>query len=325
MRTRLTAIFLSALLGVGVLSAPISASAAELATVTVQLSTPSGAKLEVANVFVRVSNAVPGSTFINSGLTNASGRVNLVVPGDVLTRVLTFPSLKYLPSEEVIVWAPAGAKVMAKVVLAKAATVSGAVKNKAGRAIPNAIVRAVNADGVTAGESTTSARGKYKIKGLPSGTYRIQFNSRSAGVGVTSPTKQYVWSYWKGSHWDSADLLKVKQQTAKSAASAKTGINGVLRKGQKLFVYTENLMILNTHVIGRNPAETFVTSLTDTRLAKGTYQIQISVPNGESVGQVFYMGDNITPGFDQNAAVPIVFTGTEPLSIYFGYLNPPVW
>jgi protocatechuate 3,4-dioxygenase beta subunit len=214
-----------------------------------------------------VRNLAPGPYYL---LFGACGGANIA------TQVYAAPG----QSQPALVSAPAGVTTNgADIVEPTGATISGVIRNAAGRPVPEACVEAVPSTStvlsqLTAAETESSSSGKYAITGLATGSYKVEFTA--------CVLRQYAASWYGGaSFFASAKTVIVKDGHVTS------GINGVLRPGQTITGRVTNGMtgkaLKGTCVVAYdpqgNPVSFGITGGADggyavPSLAPGTYSLQ---------------------------------------------------
>jgi hypothetical protein len=205
------------------------------------------------------------------------------------------------------------------------AVVTGHVTDPSGASVPGVIVSACDHQGFCGYNTTTDAAGNYRMVGLFSDTYRIQFNRRSdAGSAVQS---NYVWNYWKGAtSWAKSAAFTLKQQGAKTAYTTKTAVNDALLVGHTMTVSTAfktptdyagaTLLFFPIH---HGQADLITTKLNDegtsgiARLAPNTYLVEIFTPNADW----WWTGNGKHVTHDPSHAKPLGFDGTQNIRILF--------
>ena len=215
----------------GVGAAGAARPAAATGKVVVQLVGPAKAALARPGVSVTIAN--PSFTFSQDKTTSAAGRVRYTVPAGVALSVRAAEP-GYVTSARTRVTVRPGQTVTVRVVLAKGASIAGTVYSPGPRPLAGSTVTALTASGDTVASTVTAANGRYKLRGLVSGAYRIQFNSRVEAPPRPAVLAAYVWNYWKAASWASSTPVEVHQQAATKPATARSGVDSVVAVGASI-------------------------------------------------------------------------------------------
>jgi hypothetical protein len=343
LKRALTLATISALAVAGAVIPTATASAATTSALTVRLVAPSGsaigAKLDsTASINVEATNPdgvddfneyyaaaedptdYPDSTWLGA---LHGGTATFDVPQGDEADISTSGGPEYLATynPRKIGGGPVGISVKT----IHGAVVTGHVTDPAGVSMPGVIVTAFDHQGFRATAATTDAAGNYRIVGLFSDTYRIQFNTRSdAGSAVQS---NYVWNYWKGAtSWAKSTAFSLKQQGATTPYTTKTAVNDALLVGHTMTVSTAfktptdyagaTVLFFPIH---HGQADLVTTKLNAdgtssiARLAPNTYNVEIFTPNNNW----YWTGNGKHVTANREKAKLIGFDGTQNIRILF--------
>jgi hypothetical protein len=225
----------------------------------------------------------------------------------------------------------AGDTVVVAVTIARGASISGTLKTSTGSVLKDAQVAAIGESGTIVKTDATNSRGQYSLAGLPTGDYRIQFNSRSSGTG-NAATMKYIWSYYKSKpHLAGSNVLVVHQQAPGVTASVKTGVSGSVKAGHSLVVasslpgdtsYNEVQIVSEAAPDAESFSSWLNAAGTSTRviLAPGSYKVSMAGAYDPVTGDFpiyWYTGPGTAPSTDETQAVAYTFTGTTSKTITF--------
>lgn len=293
-------------------SAPVHATSAttdEVAapgTLKVQLVTPTGSPWKRKNVHLidHFNSAAPYYQIVT---TNSSGLATFTgVPSTEPIRIQAmtwYAEFAYTSTTMENIFVPAGGTATVDLVIAKGATISGRVKTAHG-VLKNAQVVAVDSSGAATQAGTTNSHGQYRIIGLKTGTYAIQFNGRSWADSKLAVVATYGWNYLGGTSLTLANshTVSVRQQGAKTKPTATTNINGRVAAGPRVIFALADAApggqlniekIVNGNVVS---AETVYSPIyapgtrNGVRLNAGDYRITVQYREGSDLIQYFYTG-----------------------------------
>lgn len=238
---RRISLFLVALLAVGGLAvAPVTtanaAGGTTKGTVKVQLQTPKAKDFKAKNFVIIANNSK--KKVVGRDRTNSHGLAEFdLAPGKYTFTVATYlTKYEYARNTSTVIGISRGQVKTIGIKVYKGAVVTGKVMTPTGFALKGATVAAVTAKGEVLGMTTSDKKGKYRLAGLPTGKYAIEFNYRSYDDGKNKAALNYAWSFYKGTTAANAKKIKVYQQNKYAAATKTTGISGPVRKGSTVLV-----------------------------------------------------------------------------------------
>jgi len=238
---RRLSLFLVTVLAVGGLAvAPaVTADAAggtTKGTVKVQLQTPKAKDFLAKNFVILANNSK--KKVVGQEKTNSHGLATFkLTPGKYTFTVATYlTKYEYARTTSTVIGISRGQVKTIGIKTYKGAVVTGKVMTPTGFALKGATVAAVTRKGVILGSTTSDKHGKYRLAGLPTGSYAIQFNERTYDDGKNKAAKNYAWAYYKGTSLADAKYIKVYQQNKYAAATKTTGISGPVKKGWTISV-----------------------------------------------------------------------------------------
>jgi hypothetical protein len=324
-KTRTVAAAVLVALALSVVVVPSDAFAAETGTLTVQLVTPSGAADAVSGIGITERYPHDGTyTDEADGTTNGGGAVTFDgVPAGVKLQVILAPETSALAFETksgVVV--KSGHTLVYKLVADIGATVSGTLLRPGGSALPGAVVALLDSHGQPQHYAVTASNGAYSFTNLPSGTYRVQFNSRKLAP-FDSAALAESWGYWKNTaSWSKAKSIKVSQQSKTKHATNLTGINGSVPTGTALtgsVKISGNYDLSEVRVDGKNTADSYLAEVNaagngfSTLVNPGKYRIGITGAVDPVVGAApiyWYRSDSTGPTLDESKATWITVGDT---------------
>jgi hypothetical protein len=248
MRTRKFALAAAvAAIVAGGVALPAPAFASGTGTITIELVSPSGNARELSGVMVILGE---GTVWSADALTDSTGRATFTgVPDDVhitATVAAQGPTANYVLATKSKLEVKSGKTLTEKVPFDLGATITGTV-TAGGTPLSDVDVELLSSSGNAAEQTetrtffdiATNSSGVYSIAGIPTGSYRVQFNSpkwdslsNNLSVGATTDS----WSFWHGfdtastTSWTSATPISVKQEGS-HAASDETTVNGTVTAG----------------------------------------------------------------------------------------------
>jgi hypothetical protein len=294
MKTQILAGAAAVALVAAVVAIPASpAFASGTGTIVVQAETPTGAALHVSGLYIEGFDSPTAAVHYDAQpQTNSQGVVAFLnVPSNTNMTIELDLQKPYLKKVKTDVKVSSGQSLSLGIKATKGASVSGTVTILSGAAdLNDGKVALLNSSGGVVASSTTDSNGTYTIDPVPSGSYRVQFNSRSNNFD-SAAALSYAWGYWNGAtkattqNWSSANTITVKQQGS-HAASVTTGINGNAASGAPVnsaITYWSTPSSRAGHevtFIGSHPADSFTTVLGSngqigTNVVPGKYRIGI--------------------------------------------------
>ena len=330
MKLTLGRVLLGFALVLGLVAAPaVVAEAAASTTVSIQLATTAGKAWPVAGVIVEASSG----KYYRQVETNSKGIATFTrVPGTakITVKSLTYYSIYPYASTKKTFWPWKGHKKTVSLVVPLGAAVSGTVLTPTGPLVGGQVA-AVSKTGAVMQTAVTNADGKYRLRGLATGTYAIQFNSRSWADSKNPLVADAAWSYWgvTGATWETAKKITVHQQGRKTGASVKSSVNGVVAAGSALTMGLADpssggqLNIERFAGTKRIAAESVYSPLyapgtSDVvRLIPGTYRLGVQYPTADGFALYYYTGNGIALSADPADAV-LVAVGRVGTSITLG-------
>ncbi len=306
------------------LTIPTAAFAAGTSTVVVQLVQPSGKPLDVAGRAVDLYAAHSGgAVYSRNQETDSTGKATFTdAPVGISLDAEANSDSGYLNHIKTGVKAATGKTVTVKVTSTKGAAISGTVtEGVTTTPLPGGDVVLLNSSGRQQAAAPINASGQFTFVSVASGSYRVQYNSRKYDSSSDS-ARQFSWSYWNGSAsstlaWASAKILKVHQQTASSAASVVSGLDGKVYAGNSLSATVSYWAPESSHAgtpvefVGAHAADSFVTTLDSagdldtTPLNPGKYRIAIVGDHDPIFGVTpiyWYVTDTSGPTTNQSKA-----------------------
>ncbi len=240
MKRRLSLLLVAALAIGGLAVAPAGTAGAaggtKVGTIKVRLTTPSNGNF-LHKGFVVTASGMTHNVY-KEAKTNSLGVAALrVPPGKYTITVATYRSdYRYAVVHQDYIAISRGQVKTIGMKMYIGAKVSGKVLTPTGFALTGASVAAVTKKGVVMGLTTSDKHGVYRLAGLPTGSYAIEFNQRSYDDGTSKVIANYAWSYYKGSSLATAHYIRVYQQNKYASATTTTGISGPVTKGTTLAV-----------------------------------------------------------------------------------------
>jgi hypothetical protein len=260
MKRRLS-VLLVAMLAIGGATLPVAAADASTTkgTLHIQLTTPAGDDV-ASKGFVVTASGMTKNVY-KEATTNAKGIATLKVPAGKYTITVATYRTKYeyaVSTKDYIAIARGQVKTIG-MKLAKGAVITGKVTKTNGKALKGAIVVATTNTGIRYASATTDAKGKYVLRGLPTGKYVILFNEHQWADPKNAVVDNYGSKFYKGDTLASAKRVTVYAQNRYTGSTKTTGISGRVGSGTKL---TVNL---------KDPSKDKGTLLVDRVSAKGAY------------------------------------------------------
>jgi hypothetical protein len=190
----------------------VPAAAAEASTtsgvIKVQLTDPRGADWQRGGIIVAVSGV--NRNVYREATTNGHGVATFSLPqGKYRFTAEPYRTPKYYQyavSQTGVIGLSRGQTKTIGAHVALGAVVKGRVTTPTGAALRGAWVAVTKPDGVIYGFSKTDAHGRYVIRGLASGKYRVIFNWHHTNSAVE---RKYSWSFWRGPSFDTATRIQV--------------------------------------------------------------------------------------------------------------------
>lgn len=326
-RLSLALVVLLAIGGVTVPAVAAEAAGTTKGTVKVQLLTPKGKDFLSKGFYISAAG-VKHKNVTDSAKTNAHGVATFkIAPGTYKFTVQTYKSkYQYAVVTSTTIGISRGQVKTIGVKMYLGAVVTGKVMTPTGFALKGATVAAVNAKGVIVGSTTTDSKGKYKLRGLPTGKYAILFNERSYVDGKNKAAAKYGWRFYKGTSLAAAKKLTVYQQNRFTGATKTTGISGPVAKAGTLSVTltdknssTGRLLVDHLSAAGAYLQSGSVYA----PFKNGTSASLKVIPGKYRLGVVYagvsyyYMGDYQTLTTDPTKAW-ITYMNQYPLTVAFG-------
>ncbi len=302
-----------ALAGAGILIPAASASASPLISVTITLVHPNGvvvgSSLDATGSIELVAfnsngdvdfdhyyEATSDPDFYPDGtrvgpLVNGTATFSVAAGDDV--EASTFGGPDYLDTYDD--YGTSNSSFSATVKTIKGASFSGHVVTPGHSSLQGAVVSAIGQGGSVWGSATTDSLGNYTIRGLITGKYKLQYNSRTSGFSSIGAVANYDYNYWNNKKsWGGGSWVNVTQQTKTKSASVKTGYNDTVLVGHTLTVHVtlgstpNEYGEANIAFFGKHNADTSTGYLNSTgtvgfsKLAKDEYKINIFDDNGHN-------------------------------------------
>lgn len=227
MKSRLLAAVaaLALVAGVSLVSAA-PASATATGTLRVQVQTVTGANWNHKGMYISAQNM--RTTFETEARTDAAGVATLKVPSGKYT--ITVESYKtdytYAISSQDYIQIARGQTKTIGMKVALGGRVAGTLTLPDGKPLKNARV-AVTKDGqVINGFTTTDKRGRFMIRGLQSGKYKVIFNQRTWNNPKNVAIQTYGWTYWKGVTLGTSRPVRVYQANRFTGPTTVRHVNG---------------------------------------------------------------------------------------------------
>ena len=199
-----------------------------------------------------------------------------------------------------------------------AAAISGTV-TRSGSPVTGAAVALV-AGGKVWDFTDTDSQGKYQLY-VPSGTYRLEFNSH---VGNPAETLDWAWSYWKSAaSWSKAKTITVTQETKTRAETQLGNIDGTVIRAGYILADVDLTGVTGSNevdIVSSHPTENFSTQLLSggggfaAWLAPGTYKIGIWGPFDHVLKTqtiYWYRGEGKGPTASESLATWVTVGTTE--------------
>jgi Carboxypeptidase regulatory-like domain len=338
-RKALIAAAASVALVAAALALPAPAFAAGTGSLTVQLASTKDEALKLGNesiyLYYKHDDGYPYAHTLETG---TFGNVTFSgVPSGVDLTIKTFANSQgYVATTVHDVKIAANVTTSKTVEIALGATVSGQVKAPNSQGLYEAWVAVLDSDNHVVESAETDTSGNYEITTIPTGTYRVQFNSRRANP---SPGNlEYGWSYWKNStSFTGSKTISVKQQTSSKSATELENITGTVPQGSLLTVSVqltgENSGDFDGALIdfvGTHGADSFEQNINstgtsfETYLDPGKYRIGIFGPLNPVLAQYplyWYVGDTDGPTQSESHATWVTI-GSTSKTITFVNANP---
>jgi hypothetical protein len=276
-------------------------------TIRVQLTTPSGADFH-SKGFV-VSATGQNVKAADTEKTNSRGVATFKVkPGKYTFVVETYLSkYQYAVSTQKNIKIVRGQTKTIGMKMLKGGVVSGKVKKPNGKALAKAVVAAVNKKGVIVGSTTTDKHGKYILRGLPTGSYAIEFNQRSWHDPKNKATKNYGWDYYGGPSFASAKKIKVYAENRYADETWTKGVSGVVHSG------------ITLHVELTQPGSRSTRLLVDRISSTGDY-----MQDGSVYGQ-FTNGRSLTLKVEPGRyRLGVAYSNKKVNTFYYSYYGGPI-
>jgi hypothetical protein len=327
MKLTYAALFVAATLGLALVGAVGAADAiTPTGTVTVQLTSPNGKALAVSGTTVILARAL---SYADHEGTNSSGVATFTnVPSNVKLTAKLEPTNTRISVTKTGIEVHAGKTVTVKIHDAVGGSIAGTLTRPGGVAFTTAVVVALDTSGRVVSYTTTDSAGAYTLVPLPSGTYRVEFNSRLEGIDTDNSS--FGWSYWGGAtSWSHAKTLKVHQQSATKAATSWTAVNGSVAVGSTLAAavnFPSGFDYAKFVVDATHAGDSFDDQLN----ASGTDWIEYMNPGSYRLGIVgaknaitgvtptyWFTGETTAPTTNESDAKVIVFTGTANVTVHF--------
>jgi Carboxypeptidase regulatory-like domain len=312
---------LSLAVAVAIPAAP--AFAAGTGTLVVELVTPWGAPIDVSGLAIYTYDTVGSPVFFaQESESNASGVITVpdVPAGKINTEAPPQNGYAFVQKNGLRI--AAGKTLTIKLVLAKGGIIKGLVTNGlTSEALEGANVEVLDSSGNEVSYGVTNGDGSYSVDSLPTGKYRVQFNSKKEPV--TGDTAQTLsWSYWRGTRktsttsWTSAETISVKQQGARSAPQTVSNIDGSVLAGDTVDGTVSYWSPEASHAgqevtfIGKHNGDSFTTVLGDdgnlsVPVNPGEYRIAIqgdADPIDGDAPNYWYVSDTTGPSDDESDA-----------------------
>ncbi len=282
----------------------------------------------IANVNVSAYDAVTNSYVSGSGATSSTGTYTIQGLSSGNYKVLFTPLSSYIPQwfnnqssitagDTVTVTAGATTPLV-NATLALAGKISGTVVSSAGSGMSGITVYAFNEDSnLQITSVVTSSTGTYTLSGLPTGNYKVRFNS-------TNSANNYV-TVWN----NSKPSIATADSIAVVAGITTVGVNATLAIGGSISGQLTDVSagVTNINVNAYNLFdESVATAVTDTNgnytikgLPNGSYKLRFQeLPNSSSysaIGYVIqmYTNPNINAVYmSQGTLIPV--TATTPVT-----------
>ena len=298
---------------------------------TVFLVTPNKVKLSLPDIPVYLVDS--GGYEAGSGRTSSAGRITFsrVPAGTYSVRAWPPPGV-YLGHLRTKVIVTAGQHEFVVAVMRHGATIEGRAQTASGADLSNALVVARGRSTATIVTTTTDNVGNYRLVGLPTDSYSIQFNARPDGVPVPiHPLMSYDWSFW-GDEPAQPGLLHriwVTEERGPVAESRITGVDGTVHEGVTLSAIvrpqgTTNFKNATVYVYGEGWGASFRTQVDKygggfgTVLVAGNYRFMMVgiSPTGKEI-EYWYTGESTPPSQKASDASTVRFAGTAPRTITF--------
>ena len=302
-------------------SAPAPQAAAK-ASIIVQLVSPTKKPLALDGAYVSI--ATPDFEFVQGRSTNDSGRARFSVPAGVALDI-DANKAGYVTGTRHIGDATAGATTVLRVVLPKGASIAGTVRTAAGVVLKGSTVTVFKTNGQWVDSAVSSTKGAYRISGLASGRYRVQFNSRVDDPPRPVVITNYAWNYWKAASWGTANAVVLTQQTSSAAATARKAVNGAVPRGSSIRGEVSIPGLAGGADVGLEPPN-FVDraigrlnsagTAFSLKAVKGKYRVYVW-GDDETDDMWWYTGDTTPPSRDEDDAKLVSFSGTADLTLRF--------
>jgi len=182
-----------------------------------------GSSAGIAGVLVSVYDAGSGA-LLRSTLSDALGRYSVAnLPagsykigyhGEAQGYLSQYSSNEASRSAADPVQVASGNVAAPAAVLQGGASISGAVTSQAGSGIAGVLVIAYHAESSFSASSVTGSDGSYQLRGLPAGSYQVNFNAGSTG---------YVGQWWRN-----ASSMPASESVALGAGGAAAAVSAVL-------------------------------------------------------------------------------------------------
>lgn len=284
-----------------------AAVAAPTGKLTVQVTTAKGAAWKIAGIVVAMRSSV--APYYSTAVTNRLGLasfpkapagVKISVQAETWRNHATYTR----PTKSNIV-VTAGHLVAVKLPVVLGGTISGKATTPDG-AFKYGQVVAVDSAGASYA-ATTDGKGNYTIRGIPTGSYVVQFNSHNWADSKVAIIANYTWSYFGPAHatYQSAKRITVHMAGATTKPSATKKINGVVPRGALVTVSLASAALggqLNIEKIYRGAsvaAETMYSPVyapgnrDQIRMTAGTYRLTVQYrASSGATTQYFYTGAN---------------------------------
>ncbi|WP_213814404.1 carboxypeptidase regulatory-like domain-containing protein [Glaciihabitans sp. dw_435] len=303
-----------------------AAAATPTGKLTVQVTNAKGGVWKIAGVVVSLRSSV--APFYSTAVTNKLGLasfpkapagVKISVQAETWRNLTTYTR----PTKSNIV-VPVGKLVAVALPVVLGGTVSGKVSTPDG-AFRYGQVVAVDPAGATY-SATTDGKGNYTIRGIPTGTYVVQFNNHNWADSHVSNSLSYAWSYFGPAHatFQTAKRIVVHMAGATTKQSTVTKINGVVARGALVTFALATparggQLNIEKIVSGAAlPAETIYSPMypagtsNPVRLTGGTYRLAVQYRDSSgATAQYFYTGSGKPLTTDRTKAVLVSVGGSN--------------
>jgi hypothetical protein len=337
-KSRILAIAAAAALGLAALIVPAApAFAAGTGTLVVHLVTPAGQAIHTASLAIYTYNADGSAiSFAQESESNSLGVITVpeVPAGKVNTEAPQQDGYAFVQKNGLRI--ASGKTTTINLVLAKGGIIRGRVTIQSTTAgLSDANVEVLNSKGDEVAYAITEGDGSYSVDQLPTGTYRVQFNSKKEPV-QGDRAAGLSWSYWNGAtktstlSWTSANTVSVKAQGSRSAPQTISNINGTVQQGTAVVLRNSLWSPASSHAgqevqfVGKHNGDSFTATLADdgdltTYVNPGQYRVAIEGdvdPIDEVAPWYWYVSDTNRPTNVESKATWATI-GTETTNLAF--------